>query len=318
MHVIVGGTFEYLHKGHRLLLKKAFEIGTFVTVGITADGFKKGCKVSFEKRRARVEEYIRQFGKNYEIVEIHDKYGPALEIPSGAIVVSTETLGTAKEINSMRVEKGLEPLKIYQIPMVYAEDLMPISSHRIRDGKIDEEGRRIAPLIVNVGSKNPSKIRAVEKVFKKIFKFEIRVISFEVDSGVPPQPFEDDTIRGAINRAKKALGGGDYGVGIEAGLFWNDVAKEYFDKAFCAVIDSYGNFTYGYSGGFVYPPKVIEMVKSGMEVGVAIEKISGIPDIKKKQGAIGFLSKGLINRTEFNAQAVLMAMIPRISNTLYY
>jgi non-canonical (house-cleaning) NTP pyrophosphatase len=35
-------------------------------------------------------------------------------------------------------------------------------------------------------------------------------------------------------------------------------------------------------------------------------------------GAIGYLSKGKINREEFNAQAVLMAMIPRISGELYF
>jgi len=318
IRVVVGGTFEYLHRGHRELLKKAFDTGDYVFIGITSDEFKDKCRIRFEERKRRVESFVKKFGKEYKIEKIEDRYGPTLDEDFDIIVVSKETRKTAEEINELRRKRGLRPINIVEIPLIFAEDLMPISSRRIRDGEIDEEGRRLKPLIVNVGSENPSKIRAVEKVFSQIFKFNIIVKGVKVDPQVPPQPLEEETIKGAINRAKKALGNGDYGVGIEAGLFWNEEVKEYFDKAFCAIVDEYGHITYGYSGGFVYPPQVIEMVKKGMEVGEAIEILSEIKDIKKKMGAIGFLSKGLIERADFNAQAVLMAMIPRISPDLYF
>ncbi len=316
--VVVGGTFEYLHKGHRELLRRAFEIGDHVLIGITSDDFKKNCARSFEERRRAVEDFARNFGKSYRIVKIEDKYGPTLSEDFDVIVVSRETRATAEEINRLRRSKGMKEMEIVEIPIILAEDLMPVSSSRIRAGEIDTEGKRLRPLRVRIGSANPSKINAVRDVFQKIFSLEIIFEGVEVDTGVPPQPIDGDTLKGAINRAKKAIGDADYGVGIEAGLFWNPEVGEYFDKAFCAIVDKYGRWSYGYSGGFAYPPKVIEMVKNGMEVGDAMEIISGIKDIKRKMGAIGYLSRGLINRTEFNAQAVLMAMIPRLSAELYF
>ncbi len=316
--VVVGGTFEFLHRGHRALLERAFELGDFVVIGITGDGFKSSCTVRFEDRRKEVENFVRQFGKEYRILEIHDKYGPTLTEDFDIIVVSKETRKTAEEINILREKRGLKDIQIVEIPIFYAEDLLPISSRRIRNGEIDKEGRRLKPLIVHVGSANPSKIRAVEKVFRDLFNFEIVVRGVDVESNVPPQPRDSETIEGAINRAKNAIENADYAIGIEAGLFWNEEVKEYFDKAFCAILDKYGNLTYGYSGGFTYPHRVIEMVEKGMEVGEAMEIISGIKEIKKGMGAIGYLSKGKIKRDEFNAQAVLMAMIPRISHELYF
>ena len=63
--------------------------------------------------------------------------------------------------------------------------------------------------------------------------------------------------------------------------------------------------------------RLAQMVESGMEVGEAMEKLSGIKEIKRGMGAIGFLTKGLLDRVEFNSQAVMMAMVPRISGELY-
>ncbi len=316
MKIVIGGTFEYLHKGHRKLIDEAFKTGDYVVIGITADGFKKNVKMSFGERKSAVEKYVKKFGKKYRIVEINDIFGPTLEEDFDAIIVSRETKKNAKIINEERKKRGMKEMKIISIPTVLAEDLLPITSTRIREGEIDPEGRRLKPMIVKIGSENPSKINAVKMVFSRIFRFEIRYIGEKVDSEVPSQPFGEETLHGAINRARK-LKNCDYCIGIEAGLFFEEEVKKYIDRAYCAIIDKFRNLTIGHSGGFYYPPEVIKLVKSGMEVGEAMEKISGIKDIKKKMGAIGYLSKGLINRDEFNAQAVLMAMIPRIRNELY-
>ena len=316
MRVVAGGTFEYLHKGHRKLIEKAFEIGDHVVIGITADGFKEGVEVKFDERKERVEKYVKKFGKPYRIVEISDIFGPTLNEEFDAIVVSKETKNNAEKINQERRRRGMKEMSIVIIPTVVAEDLLPISSTRIKKGEIDTEGKRLKTMTVKIGSENPSKINAVKMVFSRIFKFPVEYIPVKVDSEVPPQPFENDTVKGAINRAKK-LKDCDYCIGIEAGLFWDSEAKKYFDRAYCAIMDRFGYLTLGHSGGFYYPSSVMDMVKQGMEVGEAMEKISGIEEIKKKMGAIGFLSKGLLNRDEFNSQAVTMAMIPRISRELY-
>ncbi len=318
MKVVLGGTFEFLHVGHRALLDKAFEMGDEITIGITADGFKKGVKKGFEERKKEVEEYVKKYGKNFKIVEIHDIFGPTLEEDFDVIVVSPESKKNAEIINKEREKNNMKRMEIVSIPTFFAEDLMPISSRRIRSGEIDEEGKRLKKMVVHIGSENPSKIRAVMMIFEKIFHFEIEYMPYGVDSGVPPQPFGEETIKGAINRAKKIMNNADYSVGIEAGLFYEESIGDYLDRAYCAVLDKYGRLTLGHSGGFSYPPEVIKMVKEGLEVGEAMERISGIEEIKKKMGAIGYLSNGIINRDEFNSQAVLMAMIPRIRGDLYF
>ncbi len=40
-------------------------------------------------------------------------------------------------------------------------------------------------------------------------------------------------------------------------------------------------------------------------------------DIGKREGAIGFLSEGRMNRQELTEIAVLMAMVPRLRRGLY-
>ena len=68
-----------------------------------------------------------------------------------------------------------------------------------------------------IGSKNPAKITAVKNVF--LMKGEF--VSLDIPSGVSEQPFSDEeTIKGAINRAVGALkqGNGDIGIGLEGGV----------------------------------------------------------------------------------------------------
>jgi inosine/xanthosine triphosphatase len=169
---------------------------------------------------------------------------------------------------------------------------------------------------VHVGSNNPIKAQAVKNVFERVFgPTEVRLLS--VESGVPGQPFDDDTVRGACERARKALQDADFGVGIEAGLIWNRELKLYFDVQFCAIISQDGKLTVGHGSGFVYPPRVIEEVLQGRTVGEVMSELTGIEKIGHKGGAIGYLSKNLLTREQLTEQAVLMALIPRIRPELY-
>ncbi len=191
---------------------------------------------------------------------------------------------------------------------------------------------------VYVGSDNPLKAEAVANVFRKVFKSEIIVELVDINLEIPKQPFDDETLRGAIERAKRALKDADYGVGIEGGIIqfgswllaqgYRLLAKSRKPKAtsqkpvsfsvqFCAIIDKAGRLTVGHSSGFVLPDRVITKLKQGQTLGHVMEELSGLKGIGKSTGAIGFLSKGLLDRRELTEQAVLMALIPRIRPELY-
>jgi inosine/xanthosine triphosphatase len=200
--------------------------------------------------------------------------------------------------------------------MVLAMDGLPIASRRIRAGVIDPSGRRWKPLKVVVGTDNPVKVSAVRKVLGDL-EFPAKVKGVRVSSEVPDQPFGDEALQGALNRARAALGEGDFGVGIEAGLVWSSVLSDYFDVQYCAVLDRAGRMTVGHGPGFSYPPKVLEKVKAGETVAEAMVRLTGIRDIGSKQGAIGYLSSGAMDRGRLTECAVLMAMVPRIRRELY-
>lgn len=166
-----------------------------------------------------------------------------------------------------------------------------------------------------MGSTNPVKVAAVREVFDKVFSEEIDVEGVDVDSAVPKEPWEDDVVNGALNRARNAIGDADLGVGIEAGLF--KVHGEVLDIQYCAIFDKEGNMTLGHGPGFRYPPKVLEEVAKGRTVGEAMGELTGIDDIGRKGGSIEYLTNSVLNRTKLTKQAVLMALIPRIRKELY-
>jgi pantetheine-phosphate adenylyltransferase len=246
MKVCLGGTFDVIHEGHKKLLDLAFSLGIPVLVGLTSDRYaKKGReKVNTHAlRRRNLEAYLkRKKYRRYEVVGIDDSCGPSVHMKDlDVIVVSEGTVRRARRINRIRERKEMKALKVIVVPFVLADDSVPISSRRIRKGDIDARGRMKRPIVVRVGSKNRNKVAAVKKVFSRFFR-EIKLQTMKVETSVPEQPFDDDTVKGARKRASKALEkGGDFGVGIEAGLFWNPIAKKYFDVQYCAVMDKIGN-----------------------------------------------------------------------------
>ena len=146
--VAVGGTFDKLHRGHKALLSKAFEIGEKVVIGLSSDAFaskmgKPHKTASYAKRLKELENFLDKNGlaERAEIVPLNDPYGLTISGKGlDALVVSQETESTADKINKIRVEAGLPPLKIISISMIPAENSNPISTTRIRSGEIDRNG----------------------------------------------------------------------------------------------------------------------------------------------------------------------------------
>jgi pantetheine-phosphate adenylyltransferase len=140
--VAIGGTFDILHDGHKALLQKAYALGE-VIIGLVSDDMARKAHVvnDSETRKKPVIAYINALtGSDPQIVTLNDPYGPALEQSFDYIVVSPETLPTAKVINALRRQRRLPPIKIVCVDFVLAEDGRPISSTRIHNGEIDEHG----------------------------------------------------------------------------------------------------------------------------------------------------------------------------------
>ena len=145
----MGGTFDILHLGHLELLKKSFELGSFVVIGLTSDKFakftlNKGLRNSFESRYKNLENFISDNirSSSYEISKLEEEFGPLMFSDDiECLVVSSETIAKGERINNIRSDKGLLPIDIVSVSLKLAEDGIPISSTRIRDKEIDSTGR---------------------------------------------------------------------------------------------------------------------------------------------------------------------------------
>ncbi len=319
--VAVGGTFDVFHDGHKALLKCAIDSGDELLVGLTSDEMAGRTRKSFNPyplRKRVLEAYLKRNGvRDYRVVPIEEEYGPAVEEELDVLVVSAERRPVTVALNEERKKAGLSPLEIRPVPMVLAEDCIPITSKRIRAGDIDARGRMIRPMRINVGTSNRIKVNAVRKVVSKLYS-KVRIKGVPVDSEVPSEPFETKVVEGAINRARSSVKDADFGVGIEAGLFWIEPIKDYVDVQCCVVVDKAGRLTFGQGPGFSYPPKIVAMVKQGMTVGQAMEKLTGIKGMGSKHGAIGYLSDEKVIREEITRVAVFMAFLPRLKRDLYF
>jgi len=149
MRVCIGGTFNILHKGHKYLIDKAFQIAG--NDGIVFLGVSEGKTLHkdkkfvnpFNERVNNLKKYLvlKNYEKRSVIVAIFDKYGIAVEKDFDAIIVSPGTIGNAIEINIERIKKGKKPMKIIKISYILADDKKPISSTRIYENIIDRDGK---------------------------------------------------------------------------------------------------------------------------------------------------------------------------------
>lgn len=146
---LCGGTFDYLHKGHKQFLQFIGQHADRILIGLTSDQYVASFKNlhgvrSYGIRKKELEEFVHNSlsGVLVDVEAIHDTYGSTVHssFTAGAIFVTDETKRGAELINKKRKEKGLREFEIIEFPLVLTEDSKPISSTRIRNGEISRDG----------------------------------------------------------------------------------------------------------------------------------------------------------------------------------
>ncbi|WMN87764.1 inosine/xanthosine triphosphatase [Vibrio parahaemolyticus] len=168
---------------------------------------------------------------------------------------------------------------------------------------------------VVIASLNPAKINAVKSAFQSAFPnqaFEFEGVS--VPSEVADQPMSnEETYKGALNRvknAKVAAIGGDFYVGLEAGIEGNVTFA-------WMVIESQTHRGESRSASLMLPPEVLAQLEHANELGDVMDSVFGTENIKQKGGAISLLTQNQLTRSSVYHQALILALIP-FTNTEHF
>lgn len=149
---------------------------------------------------------------------------------------------------------------------------------------------------IGIGSSNPAKIKAADP-FLAYFK-EAELLSYSSNSLVSAQPFSDEeTKEGAINRAKDCVKqGASIGLGFEGGVM--EMEDGMYLCNWGAVADKDGNVFSAAGARILLPHSIVEGLKEGQELGTLMGEFTQDPEIRKKDGAIGVFTSGMLTRSE--------------------
>jgi pantetheine-phosphate adenylyltransferase len=138
----LGGTFDHLHEGHKLLLRTALSVSEHIEIGLTSQSLleqkEHASKLEdYETRKRKLNEFLASFSdlKRTNIVEIknwEDMSGYALDPEYEGLILSQETYENALKLNAEREKSGLKPLILIVIPLIKDENDEKISSTSIR------------------------------------------------------------------------------------------------------------------------------------------------------------------------------------------
>src|SRR6056297_2652162 len=170
-----------------------------------------------------------------------------------------------------------------------------------------------------IASENPVKIRALRSGFVRVFPgAEFAVDCTGVDSGVSDQPMTStETLQGATDRAlaaRKAVPEAEVWVGIEGGV---EESPEGMAAFAWIVALSAARAGRGRTATFFLPEEIAALVRGGMELGAADDRVFGRSNSKQSNDAIGLLTGDALDRAGLYEQGVIMALLPFRNPGLY-
>ena len=175
-HVILGGTFDHFHLGHKKLIDRALALGEKVTIGLAKKNLFENKILSqtiepYSARKKSVRQYLQSYlcdDRLIDIIAISDIFGTTLTDESiDAIIVSRLTYKNALLINKLRKKRGMGEMKIVVVGDVLAEDGRLLTSERIRAGEVDRHGRSYA---LRVGRKGKKELLLPENMREELRK----------------------------------------------------------------------------------------------------------------------------------------------------
>jgi len=162
-------------------------------------------------------------------------------------------------------------------------------------------------------------MEAALRGFQEMFPTQqFTVTGVGVPSGVSDQPLgSEETYQGAWNRlqaARQQHPSADYWVGIEGG---NIITGSEMEVMAWVLVQSATQFGKARTAGFFLPPKIVDLIQEGHELGHADDLVFGVQNSKQTGGSSGLLTDGAVDRLRFYVPAVILALIPFLKPTLY-
>lgn len=155
---------------------------------------------------------------------------------------------------------------------------------------------------IAVGSSNPAKVEAVRTIFNKD-----ELVTLNVDSGVSEQPFSDEeTIEGAVNRAKNCLNESDaeLSIGLEGGVV--DTKHGMFVCNWGALVTRENEVFIAGGARVLLPESIAKRLRTGEELGPVMDDFTQSHNIRIKEGAIGIFTNNRVTRAEMFLHIVRM------------
>jgi len=147
-------------------------------------------------------------------------------------------------------------------------------------------------LKVIVGSSNKVKIEAIKNIFAN---FE--VVGIPVSSKVSNQPISDEeTMKGALNRALGAKRFGEIGIGLEGGV--QQTSYGMLVVSYGALVDEKNKIYLAGGTRILLPNEVSKEIYKGKELGDVMDQYANKRNVKHDEGAVGIFTNNFVNRTE--------------------